>query len=370
MQGLSTALVALAGVLATMLAGHFSLTRGVHGRAWLVAFCLMFALQSGLLVLHLLAPGLLPPALRAVVGASIPPLIYLFFARGSGVPATPPKAGDALHALPSLGLLLLVLTPGAGWWIDAAMVAIEAGYALALLSLDRTSGALGPIRRRAMLGAASVLAAVAVLDVLIALEVSDGRLLSGSLALQAAVALLAASLLAWFVWAWRNPEWFRDLAGALGEADDAPSTPVPSVPPPEGTPPCDGADGDDHADGANAGHASAIALCRRLDAHLRERQAYAEFGLSLATTARRLSVSAKQLSAAVNRVHGRGFRTLLNDYKVEAAARLLTDPLVAERPITEIMFDAGFQTKSNFNKEFVLRMGVSPSEYRSAKSAP
>lgn len=364
MQGLSTALVALAGVLATMLAGHFSLTRGVHGRAWLVAFCLMFALQSGLLVLHLLAPGQLPPALRAVVGASIPPLIYLFFARGSGVPATPPKAGDALHALPSLGLLLLVLTPGAGWWIDAAMVAIEAGYALALLSLDRTSGALGPIRRRAMLGAASVLAAVAVLDVLIALEVSDGRLLSGSLALQAAVALLAASLLAWFVWAWRNPEWFRDLAGALGEADHPPPTPPPTASPREGTPPRN------DTEGADADDASASALCRRLDAYLRERQAYTEFGLSLATAARRLSVSAKLLSAAVNRVHGRGFRTLLNDYKVEAAARLLTDPTMAERPITEIMFDAGFQTKSNFNKEFVLRKGVSPSEFRSKQSAP
>lgn len=110
-------------------------------------------------------------------------------------------------------------------------------------------------------------------------------------------------------------------------------------------------------------------MCQRLDAHLRERQAYAEFGLSLATTARRLSVSAKQLSAAVNRVHGRGFRTLLNDYKVEAAARLLADPRMAERPITEIMFDAGFQTKSNFNKEFVLRKGVSPSQFRSASSA-
>lgn len=365
MQGLSTALVALAGALAMMLAGHFSLTRGVPGRAWLVAFCLMFALQSGLLVLHLLAPGLLPPALRAVVGASIPPLIYLFFARGSGVPTAPPQGRDALHALPTLGLLLLVLTPGAGWWIDAAMVAIETGYALALLSLNRASGALGPIRRRAMLGAASVLLAVAMLDVLIALELSDGRLLSGSLALQVASALLSASLLAWFVWAWRNPEWFRDLAGALGEVDHAPPTPAPSpsASPREDMPPRD------DAEGADADDTSAIALCRRLDAHLRERQAYTEFGLSLATTARRLSVSAKQLSAAVNRVHGRGFRTLLNDYKVEAAARLLADSTLAERPITEIMFDAGFQTKSNFNKEFVLRMGISPSEYRSANSA-
>lgn len=363
MQGLSTALVALAGGLAMMLAGHFSLARGVPGRSWLVGFCLAFALQSGLLVLHLLSPGVLPPALRAVVGASIPPLIYLFFARGTGIPATPPQRRDALHVLPVLLLFGLLLLPGASLWIDAAMVAIEAGYALALLSLNRANGTAGPIRRRALLGAALVLFAMAVVDVLIAIELSAGRLLSGSLALRAAMILLPAILVAWFVWAWRNPEWFRDLASAL---DEAPARESGGAPP---TLPADEPPSADEASATDADHAAAVALCQRLDAHLREGQAYAEFGLSLATTARRLSVSAKQLSAAVNRVHGRGFRTLLNDYKVEAAARLLVDPLMAERPITEIMFDAGFQTKSNFNKEFVLRRGVSPSEFRSANSA-
>jgi len=360
LQGLSTALVAVAGVLAMMLAGYFSLTRGVPGRGWLVAFCLAFALQSGLLVLHLLAPGVLPTAVRAVVGASIPPLIYLFFARGSGVPTAPPKVRDALHGLPSLGVLLLVQTPDAGGWIDAAMVAIEAVYALALLSLNRASGAIGPIRRRALLGSAGFLATVAALDVLIAFELAGGRLLSGSLALQTAMVLLLGVLAAWFVWAWRNPEWFRDLAGALEDA--TPPAPAVPPPPPQVAPEAQG------QDGTTADDAEAIALCRRLDVRLRERDTYAEFGLSLATTAKRLSVSAKQLSAAVNRVHGRGFRTLLNDYKVEAAARLLADPSMAERPITEIMFDAGFQTKSNFNKEFAMRKGVSPSEYRLANS--
>lgn len=349
MQGLSTALVALVGVLAMMLAGHFSLSRGVPGRAWLVAFCLAFALQSGLLVLHLLSPGVLPPALRAVVGASIPPLIYLFFARRSGLPATPLQWRDALNALPVLALFVLVLIPDAGWWIDAAMVSTEAGYALALLSLNRASGPIGPIRRRALLSAAGFLFAVAVLDVLIAFELAGGRLLEGSLALRVAVLLLLAVLVAWFVWAWRDPEWFRHLASSV--LDAAPSTPAEA--------PID-----------HSLDPEADALCRRLDVHLRERQAYAEFGVSLASTAKRLSVSSKQLSAAVNHVHGRGFRTLLNDYKVEAAARLLIDPAMAQRPITEIMFDAGFQTKSNFNKEFMQRKGVSPSELRSGKLPP
>ena len=358
MQGLSTALVALAGVLAMMLAGHFSLSRGLPGRAWLVGFCLAFALQSGLLVLHLLLPGVLPPALRAVVGASIPPLLYLFFARGTGVPAAPLQGRDALHVLPVLVVMLLVLTPGTSWWIDAAMVTIETGYALALLSLNRASGTIGPIRRRALLGVAAFLIVVAMLDVLI--ELAGGRPLSTSRALRAAMVLLPFLLLAWFVWAWRDPEWFRHVASALREA--AESAPI-EAPRDDRMPSTDAVEADAQA-------ADAIALCKRLDSHLREREACAEFGLSLATTAKRLSVSAKQLSAAVNRVHGRGFRTLLNDYKVEAAARLLADPQMAERPITEIMFDAGFQTKSNFNKEFMQRLGVTPSEFRAGTPPP
>ncbi len=357
MQGLSTALVALIGALAMMLAGHFSLARGVPGRAWLVGFCLVFALQSGLLVLHLLSPGTLPHGLRAMVGASIPPLVYLFFARGTAVPTTPLRGRDALHVLPSLGLGLLLLAPDPGLWIDAAMLATEGGYALALLSLNRASGAIGPIRRRALLLAAGFLIAVAVLDVLIAFELSGGRLLSGSLALRAALALLLALLVAWFVWAWRDPEWFRHLAGAVLEAARSPPAETPIDPHPS----------TEHREGAEGAQREDQRLCRRLDVYLREGQAYAEFGLSLASTARRLSVSAKQLSAAVNRVHGRGFRTLLNDYKVEAATRLLADQALADRAITEIMFDAGFQTKSNFNKEFMQRLGVSPSAFRSAR---
>lgn len=363
MQGFSTALMALAAVLATMLAGHFSFSRALPGRAWLVGFCLAFALQSGLLTLHLWSPGVIHPGLRAVVGASIPPLIFLFFARGTGVPATSLQWRDALNAAPVVGVSVLVLVPNAGSWIDAAMIANEAGYALALLSLNRAGGVAGPIRRRALLIAAGSLFAVAMLDVVIAVELAGGRLLSGSLALRAATILLPALLVAWFVWAWRDPEWFRHLASAVIEAaPPSAATPVEDRQP---------TDDDENADGQDAGHdADAVELCRRLDAHLRDRHGHAEFGLSLATAARRLSVSAKRLSAAVNRVHGRGFRTLLNDYKVEAATRLLADPSLADRPITEIMFDAGFQTKSNFNKEFMQRLGTSPSEFRSARLPP
>jgi AraC-like DNA-binding protein len=33
-------------------------------------------------------------------------------------------------------------------------------------------------------------------------------------------------------------------------------------------------------------------------------------------------------------------------------------------PVTRILFDAGFQTKSNFNREFLRITGMSPSAWR------
>lgn len=350
MQGLSTFLVAVTCALSMVLAGHFGLSRARPGRAVLGAFCAAFALQTGLLLVQLLDPLALPPVLRATVGASIPPLVYLFVARGAGSSARPLGASDALHGLPAVWILLLFQsdTPAAGALIDVSMVLIEAGYALALLSINRARRAGGPLRRLP-LWAAGFLGVVAVSDALIAAELSFGASLSSSWALRVAIGLVLVVMLGLFLWAWRDPEWLSHAAGAVHEASQHLRASVPV---------------------SDADREAAVALCRRLDDYLGSSQAYTEFGLSLATVARRLTVSPRQLSEAVNRVHGRGFRTLINDWKVDAAARLLDDPAQAAKPITDVMFDAGFQTKSSFNREFVLRKGVPPSEYRQGRRGP
>lgn len=350
MQALSTLLVAVTCALATILAGHFALSRARPGRARLAAFCAAFALQTGLLLVQLLAPRALPPVLRAGVGASIPPLVYLFLARGAGPGARRLGVRDARHGLAPLWVVLLFVSgrPAAGNLIDVSMVLVEAGYALALLSLDRRQPAGGPWRRRLTLGAASFLAVVAASDALIAMELSAGASLSSSWALRLAVALMLVVMLALFLWAWRDPEWWSHATSAVREASHR--QPAQAV--------------------SDADREAVVALCRRLDAYLGSSNAYTEFGLSLATVAGRLEISPRQLSDAVNRVHGRGFRTLLNDWRVDAAARLLEDPGQAVKPITEVMFDAGFQTKSSFNKEFARRRGVSPSDYRQGRRGP
>jgi AraC-like DNA-binding protein len=40
-----------------------------------------------------------------------------------------------------------------------------------------------------------------------------------------------------------------------------------------------------------------------------------------------------------------------------------------DRPVTEIMLEAGFSTKSNFNREFLRVQGMSLSEWRKSYAA-
>lgn len=87
-----------------------------------------------------------------------------------------------------------------------------------------------------------------------------------------------------------------------------------------------------------------------------------EFGITLQQAARKLGVPTRHLSNAVNYVYGGSYSQYLNDLRIEEVKFLFT-----QRPddaITDIMFDAGFATKSNFNKEFIRVLGMSPSQYR------
>lgn len=309
-------------------------------------------LQAGLLVLHQLDPGVVDTSIRATVGASIPAVLFLFLARTASRTAcqTPGRlcALDGLHLLPAIWVFCLFQRPqwASAGMIDGSLVLIEAAYAIALLSLDRSRDRKDPIRRRLLLLAAGFLLAEAVLDVFISIEIAASGSISGSQTLSWALGLVVALMLALFAWAWRDPEWLGTTLGAAREI----SYQLQAAPPESAV----------DLEGAQQ-------LCQELDAYLERSQDFLQFGLSLDDVAKRMRVPARQLSEAINRVHGRGFRTLLNDRRVDAAARLLEDPSKAGQSILELMFDAGFQTKSSFNKEFVQRKGVSPRDFRQGK---
>jgi AraC-like DNA-binding protein len=103
-------------------------------------------------------------------------------------------------------------------------------------------------------------------------------------------------------------------------------------------------------------------LEERLDAALDAERAHLDPALDLAALAERIGATPRELSQVVNQRHGLSVPALINRRRAEAAAALLLDE--PERPVTEILFEAGFQSKSAFNREFSRRYGMSPTAYR------
>ncbi|WP_319530624.1 helix-turn-helix domain-containing protein [uncultured Cohaesibacter sp.] len=119
------------------------------------------------------------------------------------------------------------------------------------------------------------------------------------------------------------------------------------------------ADDEDVADEANASE-----VLGAIEALLQD-GLYKDPDLTLARLARRARIPARAVSRTVNQYYGCTITDLVNRYRVEEAMRLLRD---TDAPVTQIMFEAGFQTKSNFNRVFKAFAGQTPTSYRTAGS--
>lgn len=104
----------------------------------------------------------------------------------------------------------------------------------------------------------------------------------------------------------------------------------------------------------------------RLDRMMMETKPFLDANLNLARTGRRLNLPARSISVAVNRCLGQNFSQYVNHHRIREACRLLEE---TDLPVTGILYEAGFQTKSNFNREFRRTTGVSPSDYRNSRKA-
>ncbi|WP_114783866.1 helix-turn-helix domain-containing protein [Vibrio tetraodonis] len=104
-------------------------------------------------------------------------------------------------------------------------------------------------------------------------------------------------------------------------------------------------------------------IMTRFDALMKEQQVFKDPDLSLNRLARKLGIPARKISAAVNQTYKQNISKVINAYRIEHAKTLLKQ---SDEAITDIFLSSGFQTKSNFNREFSRITGRTPSEYRSS----
>ena len=258
----------------------------------------------------------------------IPALAWICF-QGLAVRGTlAPR--DAAHGLaPAFPLVFLWAFPQA---VDWSIAILFLGYGMAMLAvLARGPDALPRMR----LDAGDIPARI-------------WRLIAIALILSAAsdaliAAAHAAGLESWQPWIVSvSSSVMLLMVGSLGLTPDLPTSEAASAAPPE-----------------SAVTASDREIMDRLDAYMTGERPYLDPNLTLARLVRRLGVPSKQLSAAINRATGENVSRYVNTRRIHAACQALLDG----ETVTAAMLVAGFNTKSNFNREFQRIKGTAPSAW-------
>ncbi len=279
--------------------------------------------------------------LLSLLASLVPPLTYLAFRdlareEGSGI-----SLRDWPHLLPTLALA--VLLPVWRSSIDLLIIAEFLGYGAALAWIARlgTDGLVasrldGSLRsHRSLVLASLALISSALTDVAISLDMALGGGRHSAMVVSAATTVILLLLGIAAV-----------VAGTEEGSGEAEETSAEGTEAYSATPEVSGED---------------EAVAAGLDRLIRERRLYADTGLNLGKLARRMGLPARAVSHAVNRVHGMSVSQYVNNFRVAEACRLLAE---TDMPVTRIVFEAGFMTKSNFNREFLRVTGMNPTRWR------
>jgi AraC-like DNA-binding protein len=107
------------------------------------------------------------------------------------------------------------------------------------------------------------------------------------------------------------------------------------------------------------------AIIKTLDHYLEQHQPYLDPDLTLSRLARKLVLPAKQLSAAINRNKDENVSRYINRHRVDHACKLMGQG----KSVTSAMYESGFNTKSNFNREFARIKKMSPRNWLAGQQA-
>ncbi|MBN3264415.1 helix-turn-helix domain-containing protein [Pectobacterium brasiliense] len=278
----------------------------------------------------------LPLFIQPAIAASIPPLLWLcLFPLGEkkSEDLTRRRGSSLGHLLPPLLILgtNAVQNRTTVPLIDLMLVSIYFGYGAALIYRARRLQTLSPRWKSAPFIAGLYVLISGAIDTVIALDIAFYSGNSATTIITAFHIVMLAILTLLIVTYRTSPQ-----AGLVAPPDQKPE----AVPATE----------DEHQ------------LAKALDGFIRTHALYTDPGMTLQRLSRRMGIPLRRLSETINRVHGRNFSQVINEYRIEEAKRLLSQ---TDSRITDIMLESGFQTKSNFNREFLRLTGMSPSVWRS-----
>jgi len=105
-----------------------------------------------------------------------------------------------------------------------------------------------------------------------------------------------------------------------------------------------------------------------LEQHMAAKKPYLNPELSLPQLAAEINVSPHHLSQVINEHFERNFFDFVNWYRVQEVKERLTNPEYSHLSVLGIAFDAGFNSKSAFNRVFKNVEGETPTQFKKSQS--
>ena len=285
---------------------------------------------------------------QATLAALIPPLVFSSLMKlVSSNTSRQPLERIILHCLPALVVLLspfLHLRE-----IDALIIAVFVGYGIALLYIgikpdlewrDRV-----PFRSTVQTNFAFLITGVCLLlsafvDIAISYDIrqNGGTLAPQIVGIASSTLVVSLAIAIVFVGHYTAP---------LHRAEESALAPVADP------------DGEKPLSQQENQHLMQRTL-EEMDRALIERKLYRDPDISLDRLSRKLVIPSRQISTSVNSLRAMNVSQYINLFRITEAAHLLRN---SDCSITDVMFDVGFNTKSNFNREFRRIVGMSPREW-------
>ena len=102
----------------------------------------------------------------------------------------------------------------------------------------------------------------------------------------------------------------------------------------------------------------------KLLTYMKREKPYLNSLLSLKGLADEIGISPYYLSQVINDCLNQNFFDFINSYRINECKQLLIDSSQKNKTVLEILYHAGFNSKSVFNRVFRKYTGKTPSQYR------
>ena len=101
----------------------------------------------------------------------------------------------------------------------------------------------------------------------------------------------------------------------------------------------------------------------RLLAYMESEKPYLDSSLTINDLADKLSIPSHYISQVINTRLNQNFYNFVNGYRIEESKRVLAEQSKHKKTVLEVLYEAGFNSKSAFNNVFKKHTGMTPREF-------